>query len=91
VIESAFNNITSYNFEVCTSSTTGALYTAANNPIASRALTLAQMQVVGAHYYIPVIGSAVLEFLRWYAALTGTADTAGTIISWYGPRVGGEQ
>lgn len=91
LIESAFNNLTSYNFEVCTSSATAALYTASPNPIASRTLTLAQMQVVGAHYYIPVSGAAVLEFLRWYAALTGTADTAGTLVSWFGPRVGGEQ
>jgi len=31
-----------------------------------------------------------LEFNRFYATLTGTAPTAGTIIAWYGPREGGE-
>lgn len=91
VIGSAFNTLTSVNFEVCTSSTTGALYTASPNPIAARTLTLAQMEIAGAHYYIPVIGSSVLEFLRFYAALTGSDPTTGTLMSWWGPRTGGEQ
>jgi hypothetical protein len=85
------DNLTSINFEVCTSSTTGALYTASPNPIASRTLTLAQLQVVGAHYFIPVNWAAVLEFLRVYMALTGTAATAGSAIMWFGPKTGGEQ
>jgi len=38
-----------------------------------------------------VQGSAVLEFLRAYMTLTGTAATSGTAIIWYGPRTGGEQ
>jgi hypothetical protein len=91
VIGSAFNTLTSLTFDVCTSATTGALYTSAPNPIASRTLTLAQLAVVGAHYWIPVPGVAVLEFLRWYAAITGSNPTTGTIYSWWGPKCGGEQ
>jgi hypothetical protein len=91
IVTAAFNLLTSINFEAVTSATTGALYTASPNPIAARTLTLAQLQVVGAHYYLPVQGSAVLEFLRFYAALTGSSPTAGAISSWYGPRTGGEQ
>ena len=86
-----FNLLTSINFEVCTSSTTGATYNSAGNPIAARTLSLAQLQVVGAHYYIPVQSAAVLEFLRFYGAVTGTNPTAGTIVAWYGPKTGGEQ
>lgn len=85
------NLLTSINFEVVTSATTAALYTAANNPIAARVLTLAQLQVAGAHYYISLIGVAVLEFLRVYMALTGTDPTIGTIVMWFGPKTGGEQ
>lgn len=91
IVTGAFNLLTSVNFEVCTSATTLALVGSAPNPIAARTLTLAQLQVVGAHYYIPVQGSAVLEFLRFYAALAGTSPTAGAVASWYGPRTGGEQ
>jgi hypothetical protein len=91
VVGSAFNTLTSINFEVCTSATTAALVGSAPNPIAARTLTLAQLAVLGAHYFIPVQGVAVLEFLRWYAALTGSDPTTGTILSWWGPRTGGEQ
>lgn len=91
IICSAFNTLTSINFEVCTSLTTGALYTASPNPIAARTLTLAQLAVVGAHYFIPVNFASVLEFLRFYAAITGSNPTTGTIISWIGPKTGGEQ
>ena len=85
------NNLTSLRFDVCTSSTTNALVTNSPNPIASRTLTLAQMQIPGAHYWIGVPQSAVLEFLRVYMTLTGTAATSGTAAIWYGPRTGGEQ
>ena len=91
IIDAAFNLLTSINFEVVTSATTAALFSASPNPIAARTLTLAQLQVAGAHYFIPVMGSAVLEFLRFYAALTGTDPTTGTIVAWYGPKTGGEQ
>lgn len=91
IVDSEFNLLTSINFEVVTSATTNALFNAAPNPIAARTLTLAQLQVVGAHYFIPVSGAAVLEFLRFYAALAGTDPTAGTITAWYGPTTGGEQ
>ncbi len=91
IVTAPTNLLTSVNFEVCTSSTTGALYTASPNPIASRTLTLAQLQVAGAHYFIPVSGAAVLEFLRVYFALTGTDPTIGTIFVYWGPSSGGEQ
>jgi hypothetical protein len=91
IVDGAFNLLTSINFEVCTSATTAALFSASPNPIAARTLTLAQLQVAGAHYFIPVMGSAILEFLRFYAALTGTDPTCGTITAWYGPKTGGEQ
>jgi hypothetical protein len=91
VVGQAFNTLTSINFQVCTSATTGALVGSSPNPIAARTLTLAQLQVVGAHYFIPVQGSAVLEFLRFYAAVTGSNPTLGTITSWFGPLTGGEQ
>lgn len=91
IVGSAFNTLTSINFEVCTSSTTGALVGSSPNPIAARTLTLAQLEVVGAHYFIPVNNAAVLEFLRFYAALTGSDPTTGTIVSWFGPKTGGEQ
>jgi hypothetical protein len=90
VVNGVFNNLTSINFQVCTSATTGAAYNVSPNPIASRTLTLAQLQIPGAHYFIPVNFASVLEFLRFYAALTGTAATAGTVIAWFGPKTGGE-
>ena len=90
VVGSAFNLLTSINFEVCTFAATGATYNSGSNPIAARTLTLAQLSIAGAHYFISCSGAPVLEFLRWYAALTGTDPTTGTIISWFGPRTGGE-
>lgn len=91
VITGYFNNMTSLKFDVCTSAATAALVGSSPNPIASRTLTLAQMQIPGAHYFIPVNFASVLEFLRFYCTLTGTAPTAGTIIAWFGPKTGGEQ
>lgn len=85
------NNLTSLKFDVCTSATTNALVGSSPNPIASRTLTLAQMQIVGAHYFVPVNFAAVLEFLRVSMTLTGTAATAGTAVMWFGPKTGGEQ
>ena len=89
IVESPFNTLTSCNFEAVTSSTTGALI--ATGIIASRSLTLAQLQVTGADYFMPVPQGAVLEFLRMYGALTGSDPTFGTIVAYYGPRTGGEQ
>ncbi len=87
IVTSPFNTLTSLLFNVVTSATT-----AATTPIiAARSLTLAQLEVTGAHYYIPVPLGAVLEFLRWDAVLTGSDPTLGTIISWFGPKTGGEQ
>jgi hypothetical protein len=87
VIGSAFNTLTSILFNVVSAATT-----AATTPIiAARSLTLAQMAVVGAHYWIPVPLTAVLEFLRWDAVLTGSDPTLGTLYSWWGPKCGGEQ
>jgi hypothetical protein len=91
IVGGEFNNLTSINLQVCTSATPNATYNASGNPIAARTLSLAQLQIPGAHYYIPLMGSAVLEFLRFYAAVTGTNPTAGTVVAWFGPRTGGEQ
>lgn len=91
VVTSPFNTLTSVNFQVCTSATTAATYNGTPGTIASRSLTLAQLEVNGAHYFIPTPQSAVLEFLRFYAALTGSDPTLGTIVAWFGPRTGGEQ
>ena len=91
IVSGVFNLLTSINFQVCTSSATAALYSVASNVIAARSFTLAQLEIPGIHYFIPVAGGAILEFLRFYAALTGTDPTTGTIISWFGPKTGGEQ
>lgn len=85
IVESPFNTLTSILFNVVTAATT-----AATTPIiAARSLTLAQLEVVGAHYFIPVPQTTVLEFLRWDAVLTGSDPTLGTIVSYWGPNNGG--
>ena len=86
VIGVAFTTLTSASFNVQSAATTNA-----TTVIASRVLTLAQLGIPGAHYYIPVSGNAVLRFLRFQAVLTGTDPAAGTLAAWYGPRTGGEQ
>jgi hypothetical protein len=90
VVTAPFLTLTSINFQVVTSAATAALFSVSANIIAQRSLTLAQLQVVGADYFIPVNQEQTLEFLRWYAALTGSAATAGNIVSYWGPRMGGE-
>ena len=65
--------------------------TNATNVIASRSFTLAQLAIAGAHYYIPVQGVAVLEFLRAQFAATSAGATSGTGVAWFGPKTGGEQ
>ena len=91
IVTAAFNLLTTIAFDVCTSSSTAALFNSTPNPIAARTLTLAQLGVVGAHYFIPVSGNAVLEFLRFYADVTGSNPTAGAIVAYWGPMQGGEQ
>ncbi len=58
-----------------------------------RQLTLAQLAVVGAHYFIPVPGAAraAYEFLGLYFQAVTYAAGAGTGYAWYGPKTGGEQ
>jgi hypothetical protein len=90
IVTAPTNLLTLVNFGVVTSPTTGALIGGAGNPIAAKTLTLAQLQVAGAHYFIPVSGFAVLEFLRVYMALTGTDPTIGTLFIYWGPSSGGE-
>ena len=95
-IEQAFaattgNSITSIQFQVCTGATSGALYSNAPNPIAARTLSGTQLAVAGAHYFVPVNMVACLEFVRFYAALTGSNAYSGTLLSWLGPKTGGEQ
>lgn len=58
--------------------------------IASRPFTLAQLAIAGAHYFIPVNGASVLEFLRCEFAATTAGATSGTGVAWYGPKTGGE-
>jgi len=69
--------------------TTGAT-DALGTSIASRTLTLAQLAVVGAHYFIPVVGVAVLEFLSCYFQAVTQVAGAGKGYAWFGPKVGGE-
>ena len=81
------NSLTSIAFNVESASTTNA-----TNIIATRSLTIAQLQVQGAHYWIPVPGNSVLEFLRWNAVNTPANNGyVGSIYSWWGPKAGGEQ
>jgi hypothetical protein len=81
------NSLTSIAFNVESGSTTNT-----TNIIATRSLTIAQLQVPGAHYWIPVPGNSVLEFLRWNAVNTPANNGyVGSIYSWWGPKVGGEQ
>lgn len=81
------NSLTSIAFNVESASTTNA-----TTIIATRSLTIAQLQVAGAHYFIPVPGNAVLEFLRWNAVNTPANNGyVGSIYSWWGPKAGGEQ
>ena len=82
---------TSIAFTIATNAATGALYGTAANVIGGRTLTAAQLAVNGAHYFIPVNQPSVLEFLRWYAANAGGVATTGYLVSWFGPRTGGEQ
>ena len=93
VIGSAFYNVsgfTSIAFAPITSATAGA---SSSQAIASRTLTQAQLQVGGAHYFIPVSQASILEFLAFYATFTGATNypTTGTILAWFGPMTGGEQ
>ena len=58
--------------------------------IATRTLTLAQLAVAGAHYFIPVNMVQVLRYLR--CNFIGVTDvvTSGTAYAWFGPKTGGE-
>ena len=81
------NSVTSIKFDVESNSTTQA-----TTVIASRTLTIAQLQVAGAHYYVPVSGAAVLEFLRFNATnAPANNGYVGSLVAWFGPKVGGEQ
>jgi hypothetical protein len=81
------NSLTSIAFNVETGAATGA-----TTIIATRSLTIAQLQVAGAHYWIPVPGNSVLEFLRWNAVNTPANNGyVGSIYSWWGPKAGQEQ
>ena len=60
--------------------------------IASRTLSAAQLAVTGAHYFIPVPVSAMIDryFGVQMVATTHVADS-GTGVMWFGPKTGGEQ
>ena len=61
--------------------------------VVTRTLTLAQLAVAGAHYFVPVPGAAVAanRYLGVYFQATTYAAGAGTGYAWYGPKTGGEQ
>jgi hypothetical protein len=74
-------------FDVQTGAATGA-----TTIIASRTLTIAQLQVAGAHYFIPVNFASVLEFLRFNMTNSAAVNGyVGNIVAWFGPKCGGEQ
>ena len=82
------NSLTSITFNVESGATTES-----TTVIASRLLTIAQLQVAGGHYFISLSGnSGVLEFLR-FNAVNAPANNGyvGSIVAWFGPRTGGEQ
>ena len=92
VITAPFNTYATNLVTVLTSASASAVIGTATNAIASRLFTLAQWSIAGAHYFIPVPSGNVLEFLRWYTTNTsGSPNTAGALVSWWGPRTGGEQ
>jgi len=64
--------------------------TAATTVIASRLLTIAQLGVAGAHFFIPVDRAALKQFLRCNFVATTAAADSGTGVAWFGPRCGGE-
>lgn len=78
------------NFQVVTSAAVDPLIGTATNIIAQRQFTLAQLQVTGVHYFIPVPQAAVLRYLRVYFDVT-TSATGGTVVVYWGPKTGGEQ
>ena len=89
-IMSAFNTMTSISFEVCSTASTTVDPVIATDIIAGpRVLTLAQMQVLGACYFIAVDVERVLRKLNFYATLVSTQPTTGTICAWFGPKFGG--
>jgi hypothetical protein len=72
--------------DVCSNATT-----AATSAIATRTFTVSQLRVQGAHYWIPVPLVAVLEFLRFNWTNNTGYTYVGSIVSWFGPKTGGEQ
>lgn len=82
----AGGSLTSGTVNVCSSAASGA-----SAVIASRNFTSGQLGVSGAHYFIPVNGVAVLEFLRAQLVANGGAAGSGTGVLWYGPATGGDQ
>lgn len=80
------NSTTGARVDVTTSATA-----TATTVINSRTFVIAQLQVQGAHYFIPVSLPNVLEFLRFNFVNIGAANGfVGSIIAWFGPCVGGE-
>jgi hypothetical protein len=59
--------------------------------IAARTFTLAQLAIVGAHYFVPVTPAALSQYLRCgFQAITYAVGT-GYGVAWFGPKTGGEQ
>ncbi len=85
VVGVAFDTLTSITLDAVSAATTNA-----TTIIASRPLTLAQLAIAGAHYFVAVNTQQVLEFLRGHGTLVGSNNVAGTCSMWFGPRTGGE-
>lgn len=83
------SGFTSGTIDVCSSATTAATYTGPVQIIATRILTLAQMAVIGAVYFIPLNPYQILEFNRFHWIPNGNTPGAGKVLAWYGPRNGG--
>jgi hypothetical protein len=59
--------------------------------IAQRTLTITQLGVAGAHYFIPVPVASIVQYLGCFQQATTHAADSGTGIIWFGPKTGGEQ
>ena len=59
--------------------------------IATRAFTIAQLGVAGAHYFIPVNMASAVRYLGCFLQATTHAADSGTGYMWFGPKTGGEQ
>lgn len=87
-IMSAFTApLTSMVIYLCSGSSSDPTYT--SNSIVTRTLTVAQMAVLGATYFIYFPLESLNRYLNFYAAESGGVASLGTCIAWFGPKCGG--